>query len=47
MINNRYFKVYDIKAKMIALSYREQFVLIPLLHSLDECNEYIQNLQFS
>lgn len=30
----------DIKAKMMCLSYEEDFVFIPMLHSLDECFDF-------
>lgn len=30
----------DIKAKMMCLSYKEDFVFIPMLHSLGECFDF-------
>lgn len=32
----------EIKAKLMCLSYKEDYVYIPLLHSIDECLEYFQ-----
>lgn len=34
------FKITDIAAKLVCLPYKNDLVLIPLLHSIDECAEY-------
>lgn len=38
--NDKLYAINEIKAKMICIPSENQFVMIPLLHSLDECNEY-------
>lgn len=37
------FYVKDIKAKMLCLTYNNQNVFIPILHSIDECLEYCKH----
>lgn len=34
------YNINGIKAKMMCISYNEQFVFIPILHSIDECLEF-------
>lgn len=36
---DRFFAIENIKAKMVCLPFKDQFVLIPLLHSIDEFDE--------
>lgn len=39
-------KIYEfneIKAKLMCLSYKEEFVFIPVLHSVDECKEFFSS----
>lgn len=36
----RLYHFKDIKAKLMCLSYKEQYVFIPLEHSMDECQEF-------
>lgn len=40
---DEFFNVNEIKSKMVCLSYQNQFIFIPLLHSIDECVEYSSN----
>lgn len=42
-LKENFYNVRDIKAKMVCLSYHNQNVFIPLLHSIDECLEYCSN----
>lgn len=39
-------KIYEfneVKAKLMCLSYKESLVFLPMLHSVDECNEFFSN----
>lgn len=38
--DNKFYEISEIKAKMMCLSHNDQIVLIPLLHSIDECTQY-------
>lgn len=40
-IQAKMYNINDIKAKMMCISYNDQTVFIPILHSIDECLEYI------
>lgn len=40
LMQNKFYETRQIKAKMMRISYEDKYVLIPLLHSLDECYEY-------
>lgn len=38
--SDQFYALNEIKAKMICIPFENQFVIIPLLHSIDECSEY-------
>lgn len=37
------FGIKEVKAKLMCLSYKENYVFIPILHSIDECNDFFAN----
>ncbi|XP_055325814.1 uncharacterized protein LOC129579676 [Sitodiplosis mosellana] len=39
--NERMYHYGEIKSKLVCLTYKDQFVFIPLIHSIDECSEFL------
>lgn len=39
-MGKKLYNVNEIKAKLLCLSYKNQNVFIPILHSVDECLEF-------